>query len=381
MAQLTAMRMPLMVIDVAALQEPGHDRGLGRYTRTLQGVAADLSGYRIIEYSGRSGPRHRFSEWLDIPHRGRFLAGKRSYYHATSAYHLAPTHLRRTVVSIQDLIPLELGTYTQTGLKARVFFSWARRCPVVITSSSYSARRIETLLAYPRERIVVSPLPVADVAEDAERGRHQLLDRPETYVASLVDAGDRDPRKRLPWLLGAAAHLERHGLPLVLVGSGTAELRSRNVVGLGRLCDGNLRQVLAGARCFMYASAYEGQGLPPQEALAQGTPVVAFRNTSLPEMLGPGALWLEEPAASWRTLGDERQGDPQAAALGEGALSLHNNDVLHRELARAGREHVASFTLERFAAGVRAAYELLTGERPGAPSAGAGSSEPPRRGP
>lgn len=349
-----------IALDVAALHEPGHDRGLGRYTRALLSAVRYIDGFQVVEYPGRGRPRHRFSEWLDIPARSRFLSRQSSYYHATSAFHLAPTHLDRTVVSLQDLVPLELAAYQQTGVKARAFFSWARRCRVIITSSCYSAERIRTRLRYPGERIVLAALPVRWELAERRCQCRRVPDGIDAYVVSLIDSAAPDPRKRLPWLLGAAERLAAEGVPLVLAGSGSEALRATNVIGLGRLCDEHLRQALAGARCFVYASAYEGQGLPPQEALAEGTPVVAFRNTSLPEMLGAGALWLEEPEGSWDSLGRERREDPQAGALAQAAISICADGALCSRLARAGREHVSGFTEERFARGVRTAYEMLS---------------------
>ena len=50
--------------------------------------------------------------------------------------------------------------------------------------------------------------------------------------------------------------------------------------------------LLAGAAVFAYPSRYEGFGLPPLEAMAAGTPVVATRAGALPEVLGDGARFV-----------------------------------------------------------------------------------------
>jgi glycosyltransferase involved in cell wall biosynthesis len=44
-----------------------------------------------------------------------------------------------------------------------------------------------------------------------------------------------------------------------------------------------------------YPTAYEGQGLPPQEAMASGCPVVAYRNTSVEEVVGSERFLLNDP--------------------------------------------------------------------------------------
>lgn len=345
---------------MAALGEAGHDRGLGRYSSTLRVAVAQLSRYDPVEYLGRTKARHRLSEWLAIPDRSRFIARYGPFYHATSAYHLDPLHLRTTVVSIQDLIPLELTAYRKTGAKAQIFFSWVRRCPVIITSSNYSMRRIEHILGVPQERIIVASLPI--LYPSGKTPCHRCREIPESvdaYVACNIDLRTADPRKRFPWLLGAARLLAKEGIPVVMFGDKTADLKDPNVVGLGRVCDSHMRQVLAGARCFIYASAYEGQGLPPQESLLEGTPVVAYRNTSVEEMVGPGAVWLEEPADSWSTLTTVAPNDPQARELAEAVMTIWHDKALRERLAAAGRRHVDGFTLTAFAQGIDSAYQML----------------------
>jgi glycosyltransferase involved in cell wall biosynthesis len=46
------------------------------------------------------------------------------------------------------------------------------------------------------------------------------------------------------------------------------------------------------AKVFVFPSLYEGFGLPPLEAMAHGTPVVASNTSSLPEVVGSAALMV-----------------------------------------------------------------------------------------
>jgi glycosyltransferase involved in cell wall biosynthesis len=46
------------------------------------------------------------------------------------------------------------------------------------------------------------------------------------------------------------------------------------------------------AQIFVFPSLYEGFGLPPLEAMANGTPVLASNVSSLPEVLGDAALLI-----------------------------------------------------------------------------------------
>jgi hypothetical protein len=57
------------------------------------------------------------------------------------------------------------------------------------------------------------------------------------------------------------------------------------VIWLNRLTDSaQLRHVYAGAGVFVFASLYEGFGIPVLEAFASGVPVVTSNLTSLPEV-------------------------------------------------------------------------------------------------
>jgi glycosyltransferase involved in cell wall biosynthesis len=46
------------------------------------------------------------------------------------------------------------------------------------------------------------------------------------------------------------------------------------------------------AKVFVFPSLYEGFGLPPLEAMAHGTPVVASNTTALPEVVGQAAMMV-----------------------------------------------------------------------------------------
>jgi len=53
-----------------------------------------------------------------------------------------------------------------------------------------------------------------------------------------------------------------------------------------------LRVFYSSAEVFVFPSLYEGFGLPPLEAMAQGTPVVVSNVSSLPEVVGNAALMV-----------------------------------------------------------------------------------------
>ena len=52
----------------------------------------------------------------------------------------------------------------------------------------------------------------------------------------------------------------------------------------------DLLVLMNGAAAFMLVSLYEGFGLPPLEAMACGTPVIASNTSSLPEVVGAAGI-------------------------------------------------------------------------------------------
>lgn len=65
------------------------------------------------------------------------------------------------------------------------------------------------------------------------------------------------------------------------------------VIFTGFVEEEDLPALYNAAQLFVFPSLYEGFGLPPIEAMASGTPVVAAKTTSLPEVLGNAALYFD----------------------------------------------------------------------------------------
>src|SRR5438045_8087837 len=80
---------------------------------------------------------------------------------------------------------------------------------------------------------------------------------------------------------------------------------------------------------FVFPSIYEGFGLPPLEAMACGTPVIASNVTSIPEVVGDAAL-LVEPL------------DPQQMC--DAMRRIIDDADLAQSLKRRGIERAAQFT-------------------------------------
>lgn len=100
-----------------------------------------------------------------------------------------------------------------------------------------------------------------------------------------------------------------------------------DVVRAGAVPDAQLKSLYRHAACLVFASLYEGYGLPAAEAMAQGCPVIAARRGALPEVCGDAALYVDPESVPELT-------DAMARVLGDAAL--------RRRLSEAGLQRALS---------------------------------------
>jgi glycosyltransferase involved in cell wall biosynthesis len=121
----------------------------------------------------------------------------------------------------------------------------------------------------------------------------------------ILGVGFED-RKNIPLLIQAYKHLavDFPGINLVVVSAeenkrqyfqqlvGELQLNGRVTV-LGSVAATDLLGLYNLATIFVFPSERESFGLPPLEAIACGTPTVVMNSSSLPEILGAGALLVD----------------------------------------------------------------------------------------
>ena len=275
-----------------------------------------------------------------------WLSGPVDVFHGTN-FVLPPTRRAAGVLTIHDLTyDHSPETVTAASLRYQALVPRAlARGAVVVTPTRTVAGEVRDRYCLDPERVVATPLGVAG----HWYGPH---DPPPGLPAEYVlFVGSREPRKNLPVLLDAMKRLP-DAPPLVLVGPpgwGPA-VDTANTITPGYLSGRELASVVAHASVFVFPSRYEGFGLPPLEALAAGTPVVASDLPVLREVLGE--------QASYVPVGDA---DALADTIGR-ALRAGDGGPGGRAARRA---HAARFTWARCARATVAAYEraAATGRR------------------
>jgi glycosyltransferase involved in cell wall biosynthesis len=295
--------------------------------------------------------------------RGEVLFGRAGAVHGTNFW-VPPLRRRNGVVTVHDLTFLLYPEFCTPQVRR---YRWIlpqvlKRCAVVLTPSETVAEQVSSELAFPRDRIVVTPEGVRPSA--LRRGTAgtgpPAGGRPDGR-GYLLFTGTREPRKNLDRLLRAFALVPDLGLDLVVAGPagwGSEDLRARTVdLGIagrvefpGYLRDDDLAALLAGARAFVFPSLYEGFGLPPLEAMAAGVPVVAARAGALPEVLGDAPFWC-----------DPLDVESIAAAI----RTAVTDDGSRARAVAAGRARAAGYDWAETARLTLGAYERAAEEAPG----------------
>ena len=228
----------------------------------------------------------------------------------------------------------------------------------ILAYSESSGREISSEFGIPSEEVVVVPLGVeAEWFAHRELGDVMIrrkLKLPRRYFFSL--ATDY-PHKNLSTLLDAYALLRnrwRGGKPPGLVLAGYAigararlydgmepEVQENGLTYLGPVSPDELRVLYQNAEALVFPSLYEGFGLPPLEAMAAGTPVVAMPFSSIPEVGGDAVLYTEGLSI---------------ANLAQAMERLAASDALQADLRDRGLKRAEQFRWENTARAVFETY-------------------------
>jgi glycosyltransferase involved in cell wall biosynthesis len=287
--------------------------------------------------------------------------GDADVFHTSNAERYRPRKARLTA-TIHDLTAWRFPE-SHTAFNQRIdtrFFTQILPAADKLIAVSESTRRdaIELLRLQP-DRIVTIHSGVAteyfqagpEQARQASAKFH--LDHP--YVLFV---GTIEPRKNVDRLLDAWQSLPedvRATFELVVagpVGWATRETAARlsesvtRIHYLGYVAEHWMPGLTAGASCLAYPSLYEGFGFPVAQALAAGIPVVTSNTSSLPEVAGPAALYVDPLSVS---------------AIRAALLDVLTSPTTAARLGAEARKQAARYTWERCAAQSLDFFESVVG--------------------
>ena len=171
----------------------------------------------------------------------------------------------------------------------------------IIAVSEFTKRELADLLAVPDEKIRV----VHEAADEAFNP-----DGPRGDGDYVLAVGTLEPRKNLARI---AQSVDGELRVVGVRGWGGVD-PPPNVTWLGDVPDEELARLYRGARCLVYASLYEGFGLPVAEALACGCPVVTSAGSAMAEVAGADATYVDPTDPASIRQGIERAARPALRA-------------------------------------------------------------------
>ncbi|MBD3276680.1 MAG: glycosyltransferase [Candidatus Aegiribacteria sp.] len=261
------------------------------------------------------------------------------------------------VITIHDL-----SNYTSPGshklrsvLSGRFFPSHLRKARSIIADSAYTASEIQRLFPWASGKVTVIHLGVSKRFRpvtsrerlDSVREQYHLPDRFMLFLGTL------EPRKNIAGLLDAFGRVSSE-IPHSLVITGGRGWKFQSMLSrveshsererihlTGFVSDEHLPAILSLAEFLVYPSFLEGFGFPILEAMACGTPVITSNTSSMPEIAGEAARFV----------------DPRSVeSISEGILDVANSKDLRSRMSASGLRRAEKFDWKKTAAATLEVY-------------------------
>ncbi len=245
----------------------------------------------------------------------------------------------KVIITIHDVLPLSIPNYFKSSKDKEEYIKRMQksisRSDLIFTISKYSKKEIIENFSV---NVDIEVIYLASTVEN------KYLDAyPYPGFSYFLYVGGYDPRKGLETLLKVFIRLHKEkNLKSKLVLTGSKNYYSPSfkslvdegvelgvVVEKGYVTEEELSYLYSNAMALIYPSKYEGFGLPPLEAMSLGCPVVTTRFTSIPEVCGEAACYID--------VDDEFD-------FARVLVKLENDDKLREELEKKGRIQASKFS-------------------------------------
>jgi glycosyltransferase involved in cell wall biosynthesis len=350
--------------------------GIGVYSRrlietllTLETSHRFLICYRLSRLGRRQyflqpgsvpGARARFSVHVYQEPLTFWLPWQARLFHSL-AQRPPAFHFRQEIVTVFDIFPITGENYSTADFRKKfsdLLLQATGRAARVITSSHATESLLISHAHVPPEKIRVIPLGVDPRVvilspEERRKERARILGGEGEMVLSV---GVIQTRKNTLNMLKALKALPANYRLVLSGGNGYGSEAIHNFIRtesledrvklLGFVDDAQLARLYQAASVFLYPSFEEGFGIPVLEAMASGVPVVTSNVSSMPEVGGEAALYV----------------DPHSPAdIAQKVMQALEDLALREVLVQKGFARTKEFTWRRTAEATLAVYDEVLG--------------------
>ncbi len=279
-------------------------------------------------------------------------------------HYIFPYQKAKKIMTIHDLTFIKFPEYSTNIVKG--YLERIKRClswtDAIITFSENTKQDIAELLNIDPNIIYVTPQASRypsnylnpQLLDNHRQVINDYLEKPYFLFVSTLE-----PRKNILTLIKAYEYLKHnYKIPhqLILIGKKGWDYQDILDQIESSQCKGDIKHLdyvsdelvaifYSQAEAFIYPSFYEGFGLPVLEAMTLGSPVITSNTSSLPEVAGDAALYI----------------DPNNYyELAEMMLKVVDNSTLRKEMINKGKTQANKFSWERTAKVTLDIYRSLT---------------------
>ncbi len=254
--------------------------------------------------------------------------------------------ITQTLFASMDTLPSKIKKWGYLFAMAGV----TRKAEKIIAVSDHTKLDLIKHFNVPNNKITSIYEAVDNDLQEQETNATSLEDLQKRYyfhTPYLLYVGLWSVHKNIPRLVEAFAKVQRkYRQPLQLILAGKRDERyspavmetirkhhlGKYITLTGFISDADLKGLYEHASLFVFPSLYEGFGLPPLEAMAHNVPVVSSSASSLPEVLGPAAVYFNPEDTD---------------AMADAILNVLNNPTLQNTLRQVGKEQVQKYSWKK----------------------------------
>lgn len=224
----------------------------------------------------------------------------------------------KKISNVWDLAPIVLPDIHNWRIKFdfKLLNRLIKNTDFIISPSNSTTSDLINKLNVDSGKIETIPLGIDFSVFRPISGKEEILEHYALDKDYILYTGTANPRKNLVTLIHAYVNIINDiSQDLVIVGPVNKSFIVNIIKGyvkseyslkeildrikiLGYIKYEDLPVIYSSATIFIFPSLYEGFGLPPLEAMACGTPVIASYNSSLKEVLGKSGFYLQDPQNS-----------------------------------------------------------------------------------